>query len=105
MVLRSPPRLEKECSSLTKRDGSLVKSILKLRRSQSLKKVSFGHDEVIYTYSEVVEVRKQYLARALTLPDLMMWSKTKEANENASNANPVPIDNEIAQRPPTVDNQ
>jgi hypothetical protein len=41
-------RMDRMSHSVTKQDGSQVKSILKLRRSQSAKKVSFGRDEVIF---------------------------------------------------------
>lgn len=73
-LMGSPVCAAKLNSSLTKRDGSVVKSILKLRKSQSLKKVSFGNDEIIYQYGETIEVHEEKLVRAMTLPELGGWA-------------------------------
>jgi len=64
----------------------MVKSILKLRKSQSLKKVSFGRDEVIYEYADVVEARKQYVTKALTMPDLSGLNWQDESNVSVEEA-------------------
>jgi hypothetical protein len=61
-------RLDRMSNSVAKHDSSQVKSILKLRRSQSAKKVSFGGDEVIYEYNKAEEVQKQVLLWSQTLP-------------------------------------
>jgi hypothetical protein len=68
-------RMNRMSCSVTKQDGSHIKSILKLRRSQSAKKVSFGGDEVIYEYSKPEEAQKQLMVWSQNLPVFSHFSQ------------------------------